>query len=154
MSLALSLAISSDPSLLPFLDHGSHDFSFSGTLEEMQDLAFFQQLRLSKIAFNYLCSFLPQKEDVIHMRGKKKISIYMCLQINLFFYQLGYILLYYTYVLLVNKLTVFNNNFFYFCFTCLWGASIRRKFIIIFFKTNEATLRQQLESYTDVNDNE
>lgn len=65
--------------------HGRHDSTFSATLEEMDDLAFFQQLRLSKTAFNYLRSLLPQQEVVVHKRGKKNITLNESLQVTLWF---------------------------------------------------------------------
>ena len=69
----------------PFRLHGRHDPSFSNTLEEMDDLAFFRQLRLSKAAFSHLLSFLPQEEGGVHRRGKKEISLNESLQITLWY---------------------------------------------------------------------
>ena len=62
----------------PFRLHGRHDSTFSETLEGMDDLAFFQQLRLSKAAFDHLHSLLRQQEQedvTVYKREKKKITL-------------------------------------------------------------------------------
>ena len=52
--------------------------TFSEILEGMDDLAFFQQLGLSKAAFEHLRSLLRQQEQedvTVYKRGKKKITL-------------------------------------------------------------------------------
>lgn len=67
--------------------HGKHEASFSSTLAELDDLSFFQQLRLSKAAVNYLHELLePERVSVPSDTGKKQeMPLRECLHITLWY---------------------------------------------------------------------
>lgn len=67
--------------------HEEHDASFTSMLGTLDDLSFFQHLRLSKAAFNYLHQLLEHEEvpDQTYARGKQKIPLRERLHITLWY---------------------------------------------------------------------